>query len=86
LGIVLVACCLPVGGLRMTKDKSRKKVPKMPGAAKKDTREEKLAAARDLSEKITAKTKAAGITHHDLEKQAYKAFLNVKRNRRSGRS
>lgn len=63
-----------------------RRVPKMPAIAKKADREQQLARARELSEKITKNTDAAGISHRELEERAYRAFLNVKRDRRSGRN
>lgn len=49
------------------------------------TRERLLAKAKKLSERITRETIATGITQQELERDAYRAFLYVKRNRRSRR-
>ncbi len=57
----------------------------MPIPKKLPSRKEILTAAKELSEKITKKTVAAGLTHEDIEKDVYRAYLDVKRNRRSGR-
>ena len=60
---------------------------KMPALAEKlivsETREQKLARARKLSASITNKAIAAGITHQELEENAYRAFLKVCKNRES---
>jgi len=57
----------------------------MPIPKKLLSRKEILTAAKELSEKITEKTVAAGLTHEDIKKDVYRAYLDVKRNRRSGR-
>ncbi|MCL6558835.1 MAG: hypothetical protein K6U74_08525 [Firmicutes bacterium] len=48
-------------------------------------RKEILTAAKELSEKITEKTVAAGLTHEDIKKDVYRAYLDVKRDRRPDR-
>lgn len=46
-------------------------------------KEKARARALELSEKITRRTKAAGITREQLEKDVYEAFLDVKNSRPS---
>jgi hypothetical protein len=58
----------------------------MVSAKDKPNREPMLAEARRLSKKITDRTIAAGISQQEIENRAYEAFLDVKRNRRSGRN
>lgn len=58
----------------------------MLAAKDKPTREHMLAEARRLSKKITAHTIAAGISQREIEEMAYEAYLDVKRNRRTGRN
>lgn len=40
------------------------------------------ARARKLSERITMRTRAAGITYEQLERETWRAFLEVSRERR----
>lgn len=68
--------------------KPRRRVGRMAVNVRTETTtEEKLRArAIELSEKLTKSTMAAGITQEQLQKDAYRAFLNVKRTRRFGRN
>lgn len=50
------------------------------------SREERLMEARRLSDKFTQKTKDAGISRVELERDVHKAFLDVKRSHRTSRS
>ncbi|OPX89470.1 MAG: hypothetical protein A4E53_01547 [Pelotomaculum sp. PtaB.Bin104] len=51
------------------------------------TAKEKMRArAFELSERITRRTIAAGITREQLEKDVFEAFLDVKNSRRSRRN
>lgn len=71
----------------LVKNKKRKRVLKLPATLKKlSTREQQLSAARELSERITRRTIAAGISERDLKRKAYSAFLHVKTCRRSDRN
>lgn len=60
---------------------------KMPRTAiKQHDREQKMIRARELSDRITKRTIDAGITGQELRIRTRRAFLNVKRNRRTSYS
>jgi hypothetical protein len=63
----------------------RKKVRDMSAVVRKEeSREQRLAEARELADIINKETVRAGISYQELERQAYKSLKNVRARRRTG--
>jgi hypothetical protein len=63
----------------------RKKARDMSAVVRKEeSREQRLAEARELADIINKETVRAGISDQELERQAYKSLKNVRARRRTG--